>query len=149
MQWIHAIDIQEISPIDLYNILKLRQDIFIIEQDSNYEDIDNLDPHSEHIFLKNDDQVIAYSRIVPAGKKYQHPSIGRIVVHKSFRGEGYGKELVKRSLKLLSERGIEVVFIEAQSHLQKFYGSLGFNKISDPYMVDGISHIKMMYQFKP
>lgn len=148
MQWIHATDMQEISVSNLYQILKLRQDIFIIEQDCIYDDIDNIDPDSEHIFLKNNDQILAYSRIVPAGKKFACPSIGRIVVNKTYRGKGYGKEIIQRSLKILSERNADTVLIEAQSHLQAFYKSLGFKKVSDIYSVDGISHIKMMYEFK-
>ncbi len=146
MQWIHTSNLQEISSNDLYQILKLRQDVFIVEQDCIYHDIDNLDPNSEHVFLKNDQEVIAYSRIVPAGKKFDHPSIGRIVTHQSFRGKGYGREIVKRSLTILTERGIKTVIIEAQNHLQKFYESLGFKKISEPYDVDGILHIKMTHK---
>lgn len=145
MQWIHASDLHEISANDLYQILKLRQDVFIIEQNCIYEDIDNLDPDSEHIFCKDDDNIIAYSRIVPAGKKFNYPSIGRIVINKSFRGEGYGKEIVQRSLTILSEREVRTVIIEAQNHLRGFYKSLGFEKISDPYEVDGILHIKMAH----
>lgn len=145
MQWIHASNLQEISADNLYQILKLRQDVFIIEQDCIYNDIDDLDPVSEHIFLKGDKQIIAYSRLVPAGKKFEYPSIGRIVTHKSFRGQGYGKEIIQRSLTILSQRGIKTVVIEAQSHLQKFYESLKFEKISDPYDVDGIMHIKMIH----
>lgn len=146
MQWIHTTDMQEISANDLYQILKLRQDIFIIEQDCIYDDIDNIDPYCEHVFLKNNEQMIAYSRIVPAGKKFKHPSIGRIAIHKSFRGQGYGKEIVQRSLTLLFERGAKAVLLEAQSHLQDFYECLGFEKVSDPYPVDGISHIKMIHE---
>lgn len=145
MQWIHTSDLHEISANDLYQILKLRQDVFIIEQNCIYEDIDNLDPDSEHIFCKDDDNIIAYSRIVPAGKKFNYPSIGRIVINKSFRGEGYGKEIVQRSLTILSEREVRTVIIEAQNHLRGFYKSLGFEKISAPYEVDGILHIKMAH----
>lgn len=146
MQWIHASNFQEISATDLYQILKLRQDVFIIEQGCNYQDIDNLDPCSEHIFLKNGEQIVAYSRLVPAGKKFENPSIGRIVTSKSVRGKGYGKELVQRSLTILKDREFKTVIIEAQSHLQKFYESLGFQKISEPYDVDGILHIKMTHK---
>lgn len=148
MQWIHATDLEEISARDLYLILKLRQDIFIVEQNCIYEDIDNIDPDSEHVYLKKDKQIIAYSRIVPAGIKFQYPSIGRIVVHKSFRGKGFGKEIVRRSLGLLSEREVATVLIEAQSHLQKFYESLGFRKVSSPYPIDGLSHIKMQQELE-
>lgn len=146
MQWVHTSNLQEMSAIDLYQILKLRQDVFIIEQGCIYPDIDNLDPNSEHIYLKNDQEVIAYSRIVPAGKKFDHPSIGRIVTNKAFRRKGYGREIVQRSLTILKERGVKTVMIEAQNHLQKFYKSLGFQKIGEPYEVDGILHIKMIHR---
>lgn len=145
MEWIHASNLQEISANDLYQILKLRQDVFILEQNCNYNDIDNLDQDSEHVFLKDDENVIGYSRIVPAGKKFEQPSIGRIVIQKSYRKKGYGKEIIERALNILSQRGIKIVVIEAQNHLQKFYESLGFKKSSDPYDVDGIFHIKMIH----
>lgn len=147
MQWFHSANLEEMPAKDLYQILKLRQDIFIIEQECNYEDIDNIDPISEHIYLKDNEKLIAYSRIVPAGTKYDHPSIGRVIVEKNYRGSGLGKEIVKRSLILLTERGIRTVYIEAQSHLQSFYESLGFQKISESYPIDGISHIKMVHNF--
>lgn len=147
MQWIHARNLENINPLDLYNILKLRQDIFIIEQDCLYEDMDDVDPVCEHLFLKKYKRVITYARIVPAGKKMKHPSIGRIIVHKEYRGKGYGREIIRKALGILSQRKTEAVMIEAQSHLQTFYESLGFEKISDPYPVDGISHIKMNFQF--
>lgn len=146
MQWIHVQNLQEMSADDLYQILQLRQNVFIVEQTCIYKDIDNLDPDSEHVFLKNHGQIIAYSRLVPAGKKFKYPSIGRIVTHQLFRGKGYGREIVQRSLKILSKRGVRRVMIEAQSHLQKFYESLGFKKISNVYTVDGIRHIKMIHQ---
>ena len=146
MQWIHVSNLQELSAIDLYQILKLRQDVFIIEQDCVYNDIDNLDQDSEHIFLKTDNDVIAYARLVPADIKFEHPSIGRIVIRESFRGKGHGKELIQRSITILTERGVKTVVIEAQSHLQKFYTSFGFQKTSEPYDVDGILHVKMTHE---
>jgi ElaA protein len=147
MQWFHTSDLNEIPASDLYQILKLRQDIFIIEQNCNYHDIDNIDTDSEHIYLKEDGEIISYSRIVPAGIKFACPSIGRIVVKKTYRGNGFGKEIVRRCLKILSQRGVSSVYIEAQSHLESFYESVGFKKISDSYPVDGISHIKMIHNF--
>lgn len=148
MQWIHAGSMEEISAPDLYQILKLRQDIFVIEQDCIYQDIDNIDPFCEHLFLKDEDLVIACSRIVPTQKKFDVPSIGRIAVHKKYRKKGLGKELVQRSLDILSKKNnIDSVIIEAQSYLQIFYESLGFKRISEPYDVDGISHIKMNFNY--
>ncbi|MDZ7718991.1 MAG: GNAT family N-acetyltransferase [Balneolaceae bacterium] len=148
MKWIHATNLEEISAMELYQILKLRQDVFIIEQQCIYEDIDDIDPYSEHIYLKDGETIVAYSRIVPAGKKFDRPSIGRIVVKRSHRGKGYGLEVVQRCMKILSKRNVDKVLIEAQNYLKAFYESLGFKKISDPYPVDGILHIKMEHTFK-
>lgn len=143
MKWKHTNRFKKLSPIDLYNILKLRQDVFIIEQNCIYDDIDGLDPDCEHLMLYDNYKLVAYSRIVPAGKKFALPSIGRIVVAKEYRGDGLGRRLVKKSVDLLRSAGQQQIVIEAQSYLHKFYESIGFIKISDLYEVDGIDHIKM------
>ncbi|MDX1640616.1 MAG: GNAT family N-acetyltransferase [Balneolaceae bacterium] len=147
MQWIHALSMDDLSVLDLYKMLKLRQDIFIIEQDCIYDDIDNIDPFCEHLLLKDGNKVIACSRIVPAGKKFDDPSIGRIAVDKNYRGRSLGKKLVQKSLDILSKTNTDAVIIEAQSYLLAFYESLGFQKTSDAYPVDGIPHNKMIYQY--
>lgn len=147
MQWIHAQILDELSTHELYQMLRLRQDVFIVEQECIFSDIDNVDPLCEHLLLKIDNDIIGCSRIVPPGKIFEHPSIGRIAVHKEYRGKGLGKKIVEKSLKILSETGTENVIIEAQTYLLAFYKSLGFNTISEAYPVDGISHNKMIYRF--
>lgn len=134
---------EELSADDLYKVLKLRQDVFIIEQDCIYEDIDNLDQKSEHLLLESGNQLIAYSRIVPAGVKFSSPSIGRIVVAPAHRGEGYGYQIVQKSIEIIRKNGSEEIWIEAQEYLHDFYQELGFEKISEPYDLDGIQHIEM------
>lgn len=143
MKWKHIHSFDNLSPGDVYNFLKLRQDIFIIEQDCIYDDIDSLDFESEHLMLYDNSILAAYSRIVPAGKKFDYPSIGRIAVAMNYRNKGLGRKLVEKSIELLREDGHEAIIIEAQVYLQRFYESAGFIKISDPYELDGIVHIKM------
>ena len=143
MNWKYVKKMEELSADDLYKVLKLRQDVFIIEQDCIYEDIDNLDQKSEHLLLKSGNELIAYSRTIPAGIKFAYPSIGRIVVSPAHRGEGYGHRIVKKSIEIIRENGSEEVLIEAQEYLHDFYQELGFEKISEPYDLDGIQHIEM------
>lgn len=147
MEWIYARSMKEFSANDLYSMLKLRQDIFIIEQKCIYEDIDNIDPKCEHLLVKEDNKIVGCCRIVPASIKFKHPSIGRVAVHKAYRKKGFGKKLVLKSLEILSERNTDSVIIEAQSYLLDFYESLGFTAISEAYPVDGISHHKMIFHY--
>jgi len=139
----HITEFNKLSPADVYNILKLRQDIFIIEQNCIYDDIDGMDLFSEHVMFYDDETLAAYSRIVPAGAKFDEISIGRIIVHPNYRGRGLGKEIVNKSLDILRKRKVNCVMIEAQCYLENFYRSLGFEKISEPYDVDEIPHIEM------
>ncbi len=133
----------DLTPSELYQILKLRQDIFIIEQDCIYDDIDNIDPFCTHLCLMEENMLAGYARIVPAGKKFEYPSIGRIVVPTIKRGKGYGRKLIRKALDYLRSQNANKVIIEAQSHLKTFYESEGFIAEGSDYDVDGIPHIKM------
>ncbi|MBE8715394.1 GNAT family N-acetyltransferase [Sphingobacterium hungaricum] len=140
-------EFQELSATELYKILQLRIDVFMLEQDCLYPECDNKDFKSAHIFAQSGEQIIAYARLVHPGISYSESSIGRVVVHKDFRKFGLGKELMVRSieqvLKTYPNRGIR---ISAQAHLQKFYEELGFLKVSDEYLEDNIPHIEMLHQ---
>jgi ElaA protein len=144
MQWKHIIRFNDFEPADLYSALKLRQDVFIIEQGCNYNDLDGIDLHSEHILLFQKVELVAYSRIVPGGIKYEVPSIGRIVVNPAYRGKGFGKKIVRKAVGIVRNKHQGKIKIEAQQYLLRFYESLGFKKISDSYDVDGIPHIEMI-----
>jgi ElaA protein len=146
MNWTLYSSFDAIPSNILYNVLKMRQDVFIIEQNCIYEDIDNLDRVCEHLVLAAGDSIAAYARIVPAGVKYQEVSIGRIVVNPDYRGRGLGKNTVQKSLEILIRKKIPVVRIEAQAHLKKFYENLGFSKDSEIYELDGILHLEMLQQ---
>lgn len=132
------------SPSELYDILKLRQDIFIVEQNCVYDDIDGLDGASQHLLLKIDNELVAYSRIVPPKVKFDEISIGRILVRESFRGSGYGKKIIMESIKHIAKNSHKSVRIEAQAYLLQFYEDLGFNVAGETYILDGIPHLQMV-----
>lgn len=144
MKWKHVPDFSSLTAFEVYKLLKLRQDVFIIEQDCIYEDIDNIDFESEHVMLFDDEKLIAYSRLVPPGIKFDEYSIGRIIVDATYRGKTLGRDLVKKSIEILEEKGVKTIRIEAQEYLLNFYTSLGFEKVSDSYPVDGIPHVQMV-----
>jgi len=137
---------ESLSNYHLYQFLKLRQDVFIIEQSCLYPDIDNLDQFSHHLLGFNKKSLVAYLRIVPPGRKFNHPSVGRVIITKSERNRGLGDELVRIGLQKAKELyGNTDINVEAQAHLHDFYHRIGFRKISDKYDVDGIPHIKMVF----
>ncbi|MEX0823035.1 MAG: GNAT family N-acetyltransferase [Balneolaceae bacterium] len=147
MNRVHFTSFSDIDVFTLYKILKLRQDVFIIEQNCVYNDIDNLDQKSEHLLLMDGEKLAGYSRIVPAGEKYKEVSLGRIIVQKKYRGQKTGRELIAESLQILKNRGENSVRIEAQLPLLNYYEEFGFLAEGDSYLLDGIPHIEMIKYF--
>jgi ElaA protein len=138
----------ELSTEDLYRILQLRAEIFIVEQDCVYQDLDGFDQQGLHVMGQlsagNEAQLACYTRLLPPGAKYEGASIGRVVTKKSARGGGIGKVLMLNSLALCKEHWSDTaITISAQQYLQKFYTELGFETLSEPYDEDGIPHIRM------
>jgi len=145
MTWIHYRSLSEFDPGLLYEVLKLRQDIFIIEQDCVYDDIDGLDEICEHLLMMNDaNLLVGYLRIVPGGKKFSETSIGRIAIRKEFRGKSLGKKLIEEGLKITAAAQEDSVRIEAQAHLEQYYSKIGFRTVSEVYDLDGIPHLQMI-----
>lgn len=139
------IHFNDLTPAQLYNILRLRSEVFVVEQNCVYLDLDGKDDRCFHLFATLDNKIIACSRIVPPGLSYTEPSIGRIATAGETRGSGYGKELVQRSIDATLElHGNTSIKIGAQLYLKKFYESFGFVQVSDIYDEDGIDHIKML-----
>lgn len=136
---------EELSTLELYNILKLRSEIFIIEQNCVYQDIDDKDLKCHHLMCVVDGKLAGYTRIVPHGLTYEDASIGRVVIGTAYRGLGLGKQLMEHSIKgcqdILKESKIR---ISAQLYLLKFYNALGFKEVGTPYDEDGIPHIEMV-----
>lgn len=134
----------ELTARKLYEILKLRVDVFIVEQNCPYPELDGLDQESIHLAYTENDRILAYARLVPAGVKYGLPSIGRVIVHPDARSRGLAKELLTRSIDyIFSEWEPQEIQLQGQVYLQKFYESFGFVPVSPAYDEDGIPHVDM------
>jgi len=133
---------------ELYDALKLRIDVFVVEQTCYYPDIDNLDRHPEtlHIFGYKNDKMAAYLRVLPKGTSYpDNPSIGRVIIESSARGTGLAHQLMDKTLIECKKRFPDQTFkMSAQEHLETFYSRHGFTKCSEMYLEDGIPHISMI-----
>jgi len=142
-------DFNSISKDELYDVLSLRQRVFIIEQDCFYEDLDYSDQDANHLLLYKDNKLIAYSRVFPPGIKYDAASIGRIVTDLDYRGKGYGKIITQESIQFLKNNFPESdISISAQYRLVDFYENLGFEREGNIYLEDDIDHIKMTLKSK-
>ncbi len=136
---------KDLSTHELYTILQLRAEIFVVEQDCVYLDLDNKDKDAYHVLGVLDNKIVAYARIFKPGDYFLESSIGRIVVKKEFRKHQYGYKLVANSIQFIEKKLQENnILISAQSYLSKFYNSLGFFQIGEEYLEDGIPHIKML-----
>jgi ElaA protein len=141
---IYSKPFDELTPKELYDLLRLRSEVFVVEQNCVFLDMDNKDFYCDHVLIYTD-QLVATSRLVPPGISYEEMSIGRIVSHRSARRTGVGKLLMQESLRLLKDKfGDGPVKIGAQYYLKDFYGRFGFVQCSDIYDEDGIDHILML-----
>lgn len=143
MEWVLK-KFGELTLDELYSILELRSKVFIVEQNCLYNDPDGKDQVAWHLIGTEEDQLIAYSRILPPGVVYTDPAIGRVVTSPLKRKSGLGRELMTRAIKHCEDLfGKTSITLSAQAYLKKFYESLGFSAIGDEYLDDGIPHIKM------
>jgi ElaA protein len=135
----------ELNPHELYAILQLRNEVFVVEQQCVFQDADNKDQDSYHLMGWQNDKLVAYTRIVPPGIIYPQPSVGRVVTHPASRRSGIGKLLMLESLnRVVNLFGEVPVKIGAQLYLKNFYESLGFRQTGEIYLEDGIKHIEMI-----
>jgi len=144
MDWIVK-SFSDIDRQDWYNILKLRSQIFVVEQFCPYNELDGLDLVSIHLYTKDNDTIVAYNRILKKGIAYQDAaSIGRVITHPNFRGQHYGITMLQTSIKYIYKNwGKTKVSIGAQGYLQKYYAKLCFQTVSEMYLEDDIPHFKM------
>jgi ElaA protein len=134
----------ELTIHELYEILQLRSEVFVVEQDCVYQDLDGKDTKALHVFAQKNNRIVAYTRIFKPGEYFDFASIGRVVVAMNERKFGYGHDLIKASLSAIKTYfNVEEITISAQVYLQKFYESHGFKKVGDGYLEDGIPHIRM------
>ena len=142
MEWTFK-DWSELSKEEIEQIFSLRSEVFIVEQDCVYQDIDGKDQLAKHVLGFEQKELIAYSRIFKAGDYFKEASFGRAVVKKSYRGKGIGDELVKISIEQFEEK---IIKISAQSYLKSFYYSHGFKAEGKEYLEDGIPHTAMFLE---
>lgn len=144
MKWKLA-SFSELSTKELYDILALRQDVFILEQRCPYPDLDYRDHKAEHLMGVLDGKIVAYLRLLPKDLPYTGAiSFGRVLTAKSVRGQGVGKELIEQVLSYLEKNNNTLpIVISAQLYLEKFYQSFGFKSLGEAYDEDSIPHIKM------
>lgn len=136
----------ELSVHQLYQLIKLRVDVFVVEQDCPYPELDNKDLEAVHVFRIDGDEAMATARILPAGVSYKEWSIGRVATHEKWRGKGVGKQLMSSVMDYMADKHPnESIRISAQSHLEKFYADFGFTATGKAYLEDGIPHIEMLF----
>jgi len=149
MNWVCK-KFDELGPGELYSILKLRSEVFVVEQNCVFLDQDDKDQVCHHLSGWQDNKLVAYARILAPGISYGESSIGRIVTSPSARGKGAGRELVNHSITTLyTLHGKQVIRIGAQYYLKGFYESFGFEQAGPIYLEDGIQHIEMLLPSKP
>lgn len=145
---LHIKTFDELTTSELYELLRIRSKVFVVEQDCVYQDVDNNDQTAIHIWLMQDDKVVAMCRICPEGTKLANTSIGRVITTE--RGKGYGMLIMKIAINIVMERipAADHIEIEAQLTKQKFYERLGFVATSEPFMMEGLMHIEMRLHLK-
>lgn len=132
---------------EVYKLLKLRSEVFVVEQNCVYLDPDGKDQQSYHLYLEDEGEIVACTRLLNKGVAYKQASIGRVIVKKDYRGKGLSRELLLKAISFIEETMKETeIKIQAQAYLFDFYGSFGFKAISEKYLEDGIPHIDMLYK---
>ncbi len=138
----------QLSNTELYAILKLRVDVFVVEQACPYPEIDGRDEDSLHVWLEQDGEILAYLRVLDRGVESEYVAIGRVIAAR--RRQGLGSEIMKAGIRVAQEHfHAEAIYLEGQVYAQGFYESLGFRQISEPYLEDNIPHIKMLRESDP
>jgi ElaA protein len=135
----------QLSRKEINDIFSLRSEVFVVEQECVYQDIDGKDEKADHVLLIINNELVGYTRVFNENIYFKEASFGRAVVKKNYRGEGYGHLLVEKSLEHLKTNKQSPIKISAQSHLKEFYSSHGFVAKGEEYMEDGIPHTAMYY----
>ncbi len=146
LNW-HLKKFEELRCEEIYKILKIRNEVFIVEQQCAYQDCDGKDKKSYHLYLEDNGEILCYLRILPKNVSYNEVSIGRVLVNKNYRGKGIAKEMMLKAMNFIEENLNEKeIKIQAQLYLFNFYKSLGFEEVSNEYLEDNIPHIDMLYK---
>lgn len=149
LNWIYK-PFNELTTIELYAILQLRSEVFVVEQNCVYQDIDGKDTKSTHLMAWHNDKLVAYTRLVPPGVSFTEASIGRVITSPFYRGLGIGITLLEKSIAhILVTYDTNKIRIGAQLYLKKFYEGFGFVAEGDEFLEDGIPHIEMLLEKFP
>ena len=141
---LHKKTFHELTVDELYELLRVRSEVFVVEQDCVYQDMDGNDQKAIHLWLTVADKVVALARVCPAGTHMEEVSIGRVITTE--RGKGYGKQIMLHAIDAAVEHfNAKRIDIEAQEYARGFYESVGFTQSSGPFMLDGIPHIRMTW----
>lgn len=141
---LHKKTFQELTIDELYELLRVRSEVFVVEQNCVYQDLDGDDQTSIHLWLTVDGKIVALARVCPAGTHMKEVSIGRVITTQ--RSKGYGKQIMLNAIETAVEQLHAVsIDIEAQEYAKGFYEGVGFHQTSDTFMLDGIPHIKMTW----
>ncbi|MFV9551829.1 GNAT family N-acetyltransferase [Algibacter sp. PT7-4] len=136
---------KELTNKELYNILQLRSEVFVVEQDCVYQDLDGKDEKSLHVLGFKNNKIVAYTRIFKPGDYFELASIGRVVVAKNERQHKYGYDIMNASAEAIKTYfNVTSIKISAQVYLKKFYNNLGFKEIGEEYLEDNIPHVAML-----
>ncbi|MBO6097680.1 MAG: GNAT family N-acetyltransferase [Bacteroidales bacterium] len=141
---LHKKAFSELTTQELYDLLRIRNEVFVVEQDCVYQDLDYDDQPAIHLWLTEDDKIVALCRVCPAGTHMQEVSIGRVIT--TVRGKGYGKQIMLAGIEAAREYfGAKQIDLEAQEYAKGFYEQVGFRQSSEPFILDGIRHIRMTW----
>lgn len=145
LRW-NVCSFNELSSSQLYAILAARVAVFVVEQDCPYQDVDGLDDIGSHVWAESaEGKLLAYARILPPGRRFDEPAIGRVLTTAEGRGKGIGRKLMQRSLAETEKRFPgRAIRISAQQYLERFYTELGFETVRGPYLEDDIPHLEML-----
>ena len=141
---LHKKSFSQLTIDELYELLRVRSEVFVVEQNCVYQDLDGDDQPSIHLWLTVEDKVVALARVCPAGTHMKEISIGRVITTE--RGKGFGRQIMLHAIDAAIEHfNAECIDIEAQEYAKGFYESVGFKQSSDAFMLDGIPHVKMTW----
>lgn len=142
---LHKKTFRELTTDELYELLRVRSDVFVVEQNCVYQDLDYDDQKAIHLWLTVEDKVVALARVCPADTHMKEISIGRVI--STERGKGYGKQIMLHAIEAAIEHfDAKLIDIEAQEYAKGFYEGVGFKQSSEKFMLDGIPHIKMTWR---
>jgi ElaA protein len=138
----------QLSASELYAVLQLRSEVFVVEQACIFQDMDGADAQAMHLLGSLEGRLVAYARCFDAGRMFAEASIGRVATGPTVRGTGVGHALMSQAVACLSQVwGVQAIRIGAQAHLEGFYRQHGFHKAGPLYLEDGIDHIEMLRDF--